>query len=247
MREQTTVGHAWSLYKMGGLTPALAAMFGSNNASQVAYIRSLAKNSRAHSAMELELEQMDIVVFDLETTGFYANGGDEILSFGAVRMQGGTVAEDDASFYSLVNPGRDVPASITALTGISEAMAKDAPPLVDVLHAFMQFVGKSTLVAHSSSHDKAFLTAALWRTSRIHLSHRIVDTMMISKWLNPALRSHSLDECLADAGISLDGYQRHHALDDSWLTARLWQHYLTRIRAKQVRTLGDMYAYLSRH
>lgn len=244
MKEQRSVGRMWSLYKMGGLTPAIASMLGANNAQQMAFLRSNSKDQRQHSPMEIDLHDMDAVVFDLETTGFHPNGGDEIISFGAVLMTGDRIHADQ-TFYSLVNPKRDIPEVITELTGITNEMAASAPPLMDVLHDFMQFVGKRVMIAHSSSHDKQFLSTALWRTSRTYLNHRIIDTMMIAKWLEPTLPNYGLDECLASNQISM--LNRHHALDDSLMTAELWHKYLQRIFAKQLTTLGDVYAYLSRH
>ena len=71
------------------------------------------------------------------------------------------------------------------LTGISNEMAEDAPDLMQVLHDFMEFIGKRMLIAHASGHDKQFLNAALWRTSKVNMTHRVLDTMMVAKWLEP--------------------------------------------------------------
>ena len=80
MKEQKGVGRMWHLYKMGGITPAIASMLGSQNAQQMAFIRSMSKDQRKESIMDQPLRDMEVVVFDLETTGFYPNNGDEILS-----------------------------------------------------------------------------------------------------------------------------------------------------------------------
>lgn len=244
MKEQKGVGRMWHLYKMGGITPAIASMLGAQNAQQMAFIRSMSKEQRKESIMEQLLEEMEVVVFDLETTGFYPYNGDEILSVGAVVLKGDQLLED-RSFYSLVNPKRKVPKHITELTGISNEMVEDAPDLMQVLHDFMEFVGRRMLIAHASGHDKQFLNAALWRTSKVNLTHRVLDTMMVAKWLDPNRDSYGLDELLADHGIEIT--QRHHALEDSMMTAKLWLHYLRRILARNVNTLGDLYAYLSKH
>jgi DNA polymerase-3 subunit epsilon len=244
MKEQKGVGRMWHLYKMGGLTPAIASMLGAQNAQQMAFIRSMSKEQRKESIMEQPLKEMEVVVFDLETTGFYPYNGDEILSVGAVVVKGDEILEKH-SFYSLVNPKRKVPKHITELTGITNDMVEDAPDLMQVLHDFMEFVGKRMLIAHASSHDKQFLNAALWRTSKVNLTHRVLDTMMVAKWLEPKRDGYGLDELLEDCGIKIT--QRHHALEDSLMTARLWAHYLRKILSRNVNTLGDLYAYLSKH
>jgi len=244
MKEEKGVGRMWSLYKMGGFTPAIASMLGSPNAQQMAFIRAANREQRKQSMLDMPLSELEVVVFDLETTGFNPNNGDEIISFGAVLLKGKELRESE-TFYSLVNPKRKISKAIVELTGITNEMAQDAPDLMQVLHDFMEFVGKRLLVAHASGHDKQFLNAALWRTSKINLNHRVLDTMMVAKWLEPELGSYSLDDLLEHHGIAVT--ERHHALHDSLMTAQLWLVYLERIMARNLTTLGDLYAYLSKH
>jgi len=244
MKDQKGAGRMWHLYKMGGITPAIASMLGSPNAQQMAFIRSMAKDQRSHSTLDMPLRELPIVVFDLETTGFYPNNDDEIISFGGVVVQGEEIHEGK-TFYSLVNPKRRIPLHITELTGITNEMAAAAPDLMQVLHDFMKFIGRRTLIAHGSGHDKQFLNAALWRTSKVHLTHRVIDTMMVAKWLEPRRSDgYGLDELLLSAGIPIEN--RHHALHDSIMTAKLWVQYLRRMSDRNIVTLGDLYAYLSK-
>ncbi|WP_169082036.1 3'-5' exonuclease [Paenibacillus sp. PL91] len=244
MKEQKGVGRMWNLYKMGGFTPAIASMLGSQNAQQMAFIRNVNKEQRKQSMFDMPLRELEVVVFDLETTGFYPTNGDEIISFGAVLMRNGEIVEGE-SFYSLVNPKRRIPKAIIELTGITNEMVQDAPDLMQVLHDFMEFVGRRLLIAHASGHDKQFLNAALWRTSKVNLNHRVLDTMLVAKWLEPNLEGYSLDELLESCCIPIT--ERHHALQDSIMTAKLWQNYLARILERNITTLGDLYAYLSKH
>jgi len=244
MKEQKGVGRAWHLYKVGGITPAIASMLGAHNAQQMAFIRSMTKEQRKQSPLEQPLRELETAVFDLETTGFYPNNGDEILSVGCVIMRGEEIKEQ-LSYYSLVNPKRKVPRHITELTGITNQMAANAPELMQVLHDFMAFVGRRVLIAHGSGHDKQFLNAALWRTSKVNLTHRVLDTMMVAKWLEPKRESYGLDELLDSYGIEVT--ERHHALKDSVMTAQLWQRFMAKILARNITTLGDLYAYLSKH
>lgn len=244
MKEPKGVGRMWNLYKMGGFTPAIASMLGSQNAQQMAFIRNVNKEQRKQSMFDMPLRELEVVVFDLETTGFYPANGDEIISFGAVLLRGGELVESE-SFYSLVNPKRKIPKAIIELTGITNEMVEDAPDLMQVLHDFMEFVGRRLLIAHASGHDKQFLNAALWRTSKVNLNHRVLDTMMVAKWLEPNLAGYSLDELLESCCIPIT--ERHHALQDSIMTAKLWQNYLARILERNITTLGDLYAYLSKH
>lgn len=238
------MGRMWNLYKMGGFTPAIASMMGSSNAQRMAFIRSMSRNHRKESTLETPLAELDAVVFDLETTGFNPYSGDEIISIGGVAVRGGQFTEAEP-FYRLVNPKRPIPDHITRLTGITNDMAADAPDLMEGLHDFIDFAGKRVLIAHGSGHDKQFLNAALWRTSKVNLTHRVLDTMMIAKWLEPERREYGLDGLLEHFGI--ENTLRHHALHDSIMTANLYFAFVQIILSRQVVTLGDLYAYLSRH
>lgn len=233
----------WNLYRQGGLTPTIASMFGAQNAQQMAFIRSVMKEQRKSSLLEIPLRELEVVVFDLETTGFSPNQGDEIISIGAVCVMEGEVKEKD-TFYSLVNPKRSIPSEIVQLTGINENMVETAPELIDALHGFLEFVENKLLIAHGTAHDKQFLNAALWKTSRTSLTHRLLDTMMLAKKLEPRRDRYCLDSLLGIYDIPVT--TRDHALEDSLMTANLWIRFIKEYAKKQVNTLGDLYAHLSK-
>lgn len=243
MKDNGPAGRMWQLYKMGGLTPAIASMFDARNAQQMAFIRSVMKEQRKNSLYDVKLESMDAVVFDLETTGFSPYNGDEIISIGAVSAFGREVL--DETFYSLVNPERNIPSEITDLTGITNEMVQQAPKLIDALRGFLEYVKHRILIVHGSGHDKHFLNSALWRTSKVNLSHRMIDVMMIGRWLRPKLPNYSLDTLLElyDVEVTV----RHHALEDSLMTAKLWAKMIPEIGERDVNNLGDLYAQLSHY
>ncbi|CAG7624955.1 3'-5' exonuclease DinG [Paenibacillus solanacearum] len=228
---------------MGGLTPAITSMFDARSAQQMAFIRSMMKEQRKNSLYDISLDSVELVVFDLETTGFSPYNGDEIISFGAVSVAGSFITEE--TFYSLVNPKRSIPKEIVELTGISNEMVQEAPDILHALKGFLEFVQSKILIAHGSGHDKHFLNSALWKTSKVNLSHRLLDTMIIAKWLNPKLPAYDLDSMLALYGVETT--VRHHALEDAVMTARLWVKLLEEIRSRDVHSLGDLYLQLSHH
>ncbi|MBP1154777.1 MULTISPECIES: exonuclease domain-containing protein [unclassified Paenibacillus] len=242
MKDMKPAGRMWHLYKTGGLTSALTSMFDVQSAQQMAFIRSIMKEQRKNSLYEIPLSTVELVVFDLETTGFSPYNGDEIISFGAVSVNGSEIAESH-TFYSLVHPKRSIPAEIEELTGITNQMVEGAPDLLHSLREFLEFVQQKVLVAHGTGHDKNFLNSALWRTSKVNLSHRLLDTMMIAKWLNPKLKAYDLDTLLDLYGVEVT--QRHHALEDAMMTAKLWSKLMLEVEARDIQTLGDLYTQLS--
>jgi len=237
-------GNMWRAGKGGGLRGALSSVFGLQQPQHQAFIRSIMKEQRQTSVFDLPIQDLNAIVFDLETTGFHPYNGDEIISIGAVLTVGQEVVEQE-TFYSLVNPGRSIPQHVVELTGISDSMAADAPELKEVLTKFLAFVQRRILVAHGTGHDKQFLNAALWRTAKIHLSHRVLDTILVAKWLRPNLPAYDLDTLLDVYGIPVT--TRHHALSDAVMTAHLWTKFIAEISERNISSLGDLYAHLSTH
>ncbi|MBC8079902.1 MAG: 3'-5' exoribonuclease [Gorillibacterium sp.] len=232
----------WHLYKKGGITPAIASIFDPGSAQHMAFIRSMMKEQRKQDLYDIQLNEMEAVVFDLETTGFSPYNGDEIISIGAVAVIGDQVQESE-TFYCPVNPKRKIPEIVVQLTGITDEQAAGASDLLLALSEFMDFIRRRVLLAHGCGHDKQFMNAALWKTSKTSLNHRLLDTMMIARWLNPKARNLSLDWLLEYYEIPSEN--RHHALADSVMTAKLWSRQITDIMSRGVLNLGDLYSRLS--
>lgn len=235
-------GGFWDTLKGGGISPRIASMLGAPSAQQIAFVRSLTKGQRRPETLHVPLSQLKTAVFDLETTGFHYHYGDEILSFGAVKMNGEEMTSE--VYYSLCKPACSVPERIVELTGITQEMAQNAPALLQALREFMAFVDDRVLIAHGSAHDKAFLDVALWKTTKAHLGHRVLDTMMIAQKLAPDRKVSSLDDWLRVYKIPI--LQRHHALEDAKMTSSLWQAMIGQLRERGVITLGDLYHFLSK-
>ncbi|WP_138495546.1 exonuclease domain-containing protein [Paenibacillus pinistramenti] len=242
MKEPARHHGLWNAIKNRTLPSAMSSKMGTQSAQQIAFLRSLNKGLRRPETLHIQLKELKTAVFDLETTGFHPKQGDEILSFGAVKVEGAAVRADEGH-HSLSRISKPLPEEIIMLTGITQEMADQAPPLVEALHGFMSFVEDRVLIAHCSGHDKAFLDLALWKTSKVQLSHRVLDTMMIAQRLHSGSQIASLDDWLGYYGIPVT--RRHNALEDAKMTAHLWIALVDQLREKGVNTLGDLYVYLS--
>jgi DNA polymerase III epsilon subunit-like protein len=75
-------------------------------------------NARLHETLARPLSDTTFVVVDVETTGGAA-AATHIIEIGAARVRSGRVLEE---FQQLVNPGSRLPAFITRLTGIDDAI-----------------------------------------------------------------------------------------------------------------------------
>lgn len=119
------------------------------------------------------------VVLDLETTGLSAQR-DRITEVGAVKVRGGEVLGELQTF---VNPQRSIPASISAVTGITDAMVRDAPPVEAVLPTVLSFLDGHVLVAHNAGFDLGFLRAAAERIEYGPLDPTVLDTARLARRL----------------------------------------------------------------
>lgn len=204
----------------------------------LAFLRSLHKERRqADSGADMPLEDLEVVVVDLETTGFYPDHGDAIISIGAVAMKGDKLLLGD--FYTLVNPGRTIPPHVSSLTGISDEMVSSAPDLLLAMSRFFRFVGDRPLVAHHSRHEREFFRAGLWKTSRRPLTHRMIDTMLLIRLLSNPIGNGSLDALCAQHDIPIS--RRHHAYCDAVAAGTLWGKYLRKAQDAGYTDLRQVY------
>lgn len=173
---------------------------------------------------------------DLETTGGSPAGGDRITEMGAVKHRAGDIV---GTFQTLVNPGRDIPPTITILTGITHSMVIDAPFIEEALPTFLEFIGNSVIVGHNVRFDLGFLNAAAERLGYPRLEHRFVDTAALARRLvRPEVRNLRL-ATLAKHFRSPTS-PTHRALDDARATAHVLHALLERAGTLGVTALEDL-------
>jgi len=190
---------------------------------------------RSYDEPATPLCDVTFCVLDLETTGGSPQA-DTITEIGAVKVRGGEIL---GTFQTLVNPGLVVPGSVTALTGITDAMLAPAPPLHQVLPALDEFVGGAVLVGHNIRFDASFLDAALVAHGRPRLGIHRVDTVVLAR----RLLGDDVVNCklgtLAER-FGLDHRPSHRALDDALATVDLLHLLLERAAAFGVSALDDL-------
>ncbi len=134
---------------------------------------------RSFEDLGAPLHSVPFCVLDLETTGGSPHDC-EITEVGAVKYEGGELT---GTFHSLVDPGTEIPPSITILTGITQAMVVDAPAIAEVLPSLLEFIGDAVIVGHNVRFDMSFLNAAAQRLGYGRLPNRTSDTAALSRRL----------------------------------------------------------------
>jgi len=151
---------------------------------------------------------------DLETTGITA-ATDAITEIGIVRVEADPEGIADprvTEWTTLVNPGVPIPPEIQALTGITNAMVRDAPPFFRVADEVAARTAGALFVAHNARFDYGFLKHAFARQQRA-FSARVLCTVRLSRRLFPDEPRHNLDSVIARHGLPAAG--RHRALGDA--------------------------------
>jgi DNA polymerase-3 subunit epsilon len=195
----------------------------------------------------LPLDRAGYVVFDTELTGLKTRQ-DSIVSLGAIAMTGGRI-ELGRTFYRLVEPRTALRGSSVVVHGITPTEAQAWPSIGKVLPEFLEFCGDSIVVGHVVSIDLAFLNGELERTLHRGLPNPAVDTLSVHRWLmgrdndvcafyGGSAEATDLLSLAKAEGIPVVG--AHNALNDAFVTAQLFQRYLSMLPRHGIRTVGEL-------
>jgi DNA polymerase III subunit epsilon len=162
------------------------------------------------------VDEATFCVVDIETTGG-APGRSKITEIAAVRLRGGEVID---RFETLVNPGRPIPAPITRITGITDAMLVGQPRIEEALERFVAFVGSDVMVAHNAPFDFRFLNYERFRIAGRYFTQPWLDTLVIARrLLRRRLDRFDLGTLAEWAGTNVR--PSHRALADAEATAEV--------------------------
>ncbi|HET6366630.1 MAG TPA: exonuclease domain-containing protein [Pseudomonadales bacterium] len=191
------------------------------------------------------LADLTFVVLDTETTGLRVQEGHRVVSLAAVRVGVGAVRAHD-TFDALVHPGRPIPAASTRFHGITDAMVAAAPPMEEVLPAFLRYAGEAPVVGHEITFDLEFLDAQALRLGlpRLAWNRTVLDTRLISSLVHGSDVSHSLEAVSERLGVTI--LARHSALGDALATAEVLVRLFDLLARRGITTLGELLEALER-
>jgi len=189
----------------------------------------------AGNFLDLPLKKITYTVFDTETTGLNPEGGDEIISIGAVRIVNSRVVYKDI-FEELVNPERDIPIESYKIHGINYEMVRDKAPIDKILPRFRQFAANTVLLGHNLAFDMKMLKVKEAAT-KIRFQNPVLDTLLLSAVLHPVHRQHDMENIARRLGVNIIG--RHTALGDAITTAEIFLKLLPILNSNGILTLKD--------
>lgn len=183
------------------------------------------------------LDDCAFAVVDVETTGMRPTGADRITEIAIVLVCGPRI---DVVFQSLINPERPIPPAVCGITGITDAMVRDAPTFAEVADEIIGVLAGRVFVAHNARFDWGFVSAELRRARALTLEGPKLCTVRLARRLVRGVGSCGLDNLCRVFDLANDA--RHRAAGDARATAELLCRLMSLAREDGARTLQDLTA-----
>lgn len=191
------------------------------------------------------LRDLRFAVVDTELTSLDKRSN-RLLSIGAIAMDGFKIRMA-GQFYRVVNPGVLVPSESVLIHKLRPNDVEQGVAPEQALAELREFIEGRVLVGHFVRIDMQALRKELGDQQH-ELSNPAVDTAKAHRWIlqNSPYRE-DLEQQMANISLAalakiyeIDFHGAHHALEDAFVTARLWQKLLAKLETMKVETLGAL-------
>jgi DNA polymerase-3 subunit epsilon len=161
----------------------------------------------------------EYAIVDIETTGGNASGS-RITEITIIIHDGINILN---RFETLVNPQKDIPLPIFALTGITNDMVRNAPIFDDIAEEVFQMLTGRIFVAHNVNFDYSFIRHQLEEAGYKWTARKLC-TVRAARKIKPGFGSYSLGNLCNSLNIPIEN--RHRAGGDADATAILFSRLL---------------------
>lgn len=165
------------------------------------------------------MTKQEFAIVDIETTGGNASGS-RITEI-AIAIHDGKKVID--RWETLVNPQKDIPLAIFALTGINNGTVRDAPTFDEISEKVLEMLAGRIFVAHNVNFDYSFVRHEL-EMSGFKWTAKKLCTVRAARKIKPGLSSYSLGNLCHSLKIPIEN--RHRAGGDTDATAILFSKLL---------------------
>ncbi|MBP2282435.1 DNA polymerase-3 subunit epsilon [Flavobacterium sp. CG_23.5] len=165
------------------------------------------------------MKKQEYAIVDIETTG--GNASHSRITEIAIIIHDGIKVID--RWETLVNPEKDIPPAIFALTGITNEMVSNAPVFDTISDKVFELLSDRIFVAHNVNFDYSFVRHELERAGLKWTAKKLC-TVRASRKIRPGLLSYSLGRLCNSLDIDLEN--RHRAGGDADATAILFTRLL---------------------
>ena len=173
----------------------------------------MAKNTGATALMAL-----DAVALDLEATSLKVEES-RIVQIGALWLSRGKL-DLNSSIDTVINPQIEIPASATAVHGISTDQAHQEQNLAQSWGKLTDFLNGRVLIGHTIAYDLTLLANEAVRHDLPWQKPRSLCVRLLAPIALPDLHDPSLDKLAA--WFDIDIAHRHSALSDAKAAAEIF-------------------------
>lgn len=188
-----------------------------------------------NAVLKLFNSSAELVVLDVETTGFKADR-DRVIQFAGIKfdISDGAMVEKDR-FNTYINPGFPLPEKIVEITGITDEVLADAPAEREIFPTLKLFLGDTPIVcAHNAKFDLRFMCAMYGRYGCSLEPSDVLDTLEMARDVATpnAFENNRLGTLAKHYGVDYD-LTFHNALDDVIACARLLKVFSMEYKEKE--------------
>lgn len=184
------------------------------------------------------------VVFDFETTGFNAGGGDSIIEIGAVKILNGEIID---KYDELINPGRPLPKKITEVTSITDDMLQDKDNEENAIKRFIEWYEDFPMVAHNAKFDVSFLEMAHQKYNLGEFKNTVIDTLELSRTMDSSFGRHSLSALVKRYDVPFDEESHHRGDYDAEATAYVFHKMMKKLGGMNFEKISDLEKLVSKN
>ncbi|MFH1440462.1 MAG: exonuclease domain-containing protein [Candidatus Omnitrophota bacterium] len=180
--------------------------------------------------MHRNLEEVEFIIFDTETTGLDPKAGDRIVEIAAVKLKAGKKID---AFESLVNPQREISPGAFAVNHITQEMLEGAPDMAEIMPVFFDFIQGSCLCCYNAPFDMGFLNNELGIIGKsVPKEIVVIDILKMARRLMPDLQRHALWFVADRLGIKFS--QQHRAMADVDMTVGVFNKFAQMLKQKDI-------------
>jgi DNA polymerase III epsilon subunit family exonuclease len=164
------------------------------------------------------ISEANFIVIDVETTGANAFAN-RITDISCVTVNNFEIVD---TYSTLVNPHQRIPPYIQRMTGIKDAMVKNAPESKNVFGEVSKLLSEENtiFVAHNANFDWNFVLEAIRRAGIPFASIPIICTLKIGRKILPSKIKKNVGDLAKYFNIPIAN--RHRAFDDAFATANFF-------------------------
>ncbi|VEU76299.1 PolC-type DNA polymerase III [Mycoplasmopsis columboralis] len=187
------------------------------------------------------LEDIEYVAFDIETTNLSARFG-EIIEFGAVLIKNNQIVEEYQFFMKATKP---LSAFTTGLTKITNEMLQtQGLSQQEGLKRIYSILNNRVAIAHNCKFDRGFLIQKFIEFGFELPKTTYMDSLMVSRLLFPLKKRHRLEEFSSYLSIEYNVDEAHRADYDAKVLGNSWIMAIQELKKHNVFTTTDLSLFL---